>query len=521
MVTHCTGLRDRESLIEEAVEKLLTTLELPEILERTAQLLRKHFGGTRVGINRWRSDDPDVAEVLLVDDSRQPTPPPGTVFSLEGTATGAAIRTGQPVTIDHIAAGGGRYREEEELARYGYGALACFPLIAEERILGTFEIAHLPKEEMLCRCFQPADRISTLIAIALHNSLMVAEIQRLNQLLGRENARLKNQIRETRGQLQYVAEGPAMRAVMEKVRMVAPSETTVLVRGETGTGKEGIARLVHQQSDRATGPFVAVNLAAIPESLIESEIFGHEKGAFTGAGKRKLGRFEQASGGTLFLDEVGDAPPSVQIKLLRALQEREIQRVGGERSVPVDIRLVAATNRPLEQLAEGGDFRADLYYRLNIFPVVLPPLRERAEDLRPLATHLIERHARRMHRKPPTISEAIWSALAAHHWPGNVRELENTLERTLILSPGSELLLPELGGVVLGGERVELPNHAESAPPQTPSHTVQPFDTAVTSLLQGALEETDGRIYGPRGAAALLGLKPTTLQGKLRKYGIR
>ena len=498
--------------MEEAVEKLLTTLELPEILERTARLLRKHFGGTRVAINRWREEEPGVAEVLLVDDSRG-TSAPGTVFSVDGTATGAAIRSGKPVTIDHIAPDGGRYREEEELARHGYGALACLPLIAENKVLGTFELAHLPKDEILCRCFQPADGISKLIAIALYNSLMVTEIQRLNQLLGQENALLKNQIQETRGQLRYVAEGPAMREVMQKVHMVAPSETTVLIRGETGTGKEGIARLVHQHSDRASGPFVAVNLAAIPESLIESELFGHEQGAFTGATKRKLGRFEQSSGGTLFLDEVGDAPASVQIKLLRALQEREIQRVGGDQAIPVDIRLVAATNRPLEQMAEDGTFRADLYYRLNIFPVVLPSLRDRPEDLRPLAEHLLERHALRMHRRPPTIAEHTWRTLEAHEWSGNVRELENTLERALILSPGSELLLPELGRTI---------RHHDPAPETPPAtEAVLPFHDSVKSLLRQALDATGGQIYGAQGAAALLGLKPTTLQGKLRKHGLR
>ena len=503
------------------METLLTTLVLPEILQRTATLLRKHFGGTRVAINRWRAEDPGVVEVLLVDDSRRPTPPPGTVLTVEGTATGAAIRTGQPVTIDHIAAGGGRYREEEELARYGYGALACFPLIAEDQVLGTFEIAHLPKDELQCRCFQPADRISKLIAIALHNSLMVTEIQRLNQLLGQENALLKDQIQETRGQWRYVAEGPAMREVLQKVRMVAPSETTVLIRGETGTGKEGIARLVHQHSERAAGPFVAVNLAAIPESLIESELFGHEKGAFTGATKRKIGRFEQSSGGTLFLDEVGDAPASVQIKLLRALQEREIQRVGGEGAIPVDIRLVAATNRPLEQMAEEGTFRADLYYRLNIFPVVLPPLRDRPEDLRPLAEHLLERHALRMHRRPPTIGDDIWRALQGHDWSGNVRELENTLERALILSPGSALVLPELGRTLRATDRDADDGRvaATSGPGTDPP--VLPFDDAVAALLRRALDTTGGQIYGANGAAALLALKPTTLQGKLRKHGLR
>ncbi|MFH2010421.1 MAG: sigma 54-interacting transcriptional regulator [bacterium] len=505
-------MRNRESLIEEAVESLLTTLDMPEILRRTAALLRKHFGGTRVGVNRWRPERPDEAEVLLVDDSRHPTPRPGTVFQLIGTASERVIRTRESVSVNHLAAGRTGYLEEQTLSAYGYGALACFPLVADGKVLGTLDIAHKPQEELLCQCFQPAEQISKLIAIALHNSLMVAEIKRLNELLDRENTLLKSQIQQTDMQWRYVAESPAMQAVLEKVRMVAPSETTVLIRGETGTGKEGIARLVHQESERSQGPFVPVNLAAIPETLIESELFGHEKGAFSGAVKRKLGRFEQASGGTLFLDEVGDAPASVQVKLLRALQEREIQRVGGDDAVPVDIRLVAATNKPLEQLVDVGEFRSDLYYRLNIFPVELPPLRERSQDLRPLARHLLERHATRMHRRPPAVPDQVWQELEAHDWPGNVRELENTLERALILSPGDQLELTRPSGAMSVAPR--------GAEPAAEPATVPTFDDGVRSLLTRALEQTGGRIYGPKGAAALLDLKPTTLQGKLRKHRI-
>jgi formate hydrogenlyase transcriptional activator len=262
--------------------------------------------------------------------------------------------------------------------------------------------------------------------------------------------------------------------------------------------------MVHDRSPRRERPFVAVNLAAIPEGLIESELFGHEKGAFTGALKRRAGRFEQADGGTIFLDEVGDAPASVQVRLLRVLQERELTRVGGAEAVKVDVRVVAATNRDLEALVAAGTFRQDLYYRLAVFPVRLPPLRERPGDLRALARHFLERHAAAMHRRPPEVPEAFWKALAAHPWPGNVRELENYVQRALILSPGPVLHVPGLPG---GGA---LP----------PPRAVGTFEEEARAVIERALTEASGRVYGPHGAAALLGLKPTTLQGKMKKYGI-
>jgi len=253
-----------------------------------------------------------------------------------------------------------------------------------------------------------------------------------------------------------------------------------------------------------------VNLGAIPEGLIESELFGHEKGAFTGATRRRPGRFEQADGGTIFLDEVGDAPPSVQVRLLRVLQERVVERVGGAEPVRVDVRVVAATNRNLEEMVARGTFRADLYYRLAVFPVELPPLRERREDIRPLATYFIARHAAAMHRRPPRVSEDVWRALEAHDWPGNVRELDNFLERTLILSPGAELAQTDLP------VRGSAPPEAEPATEAAPGR----FDDEVRALIERALSHAGGRVYGPNGAASLLGLRPTTLQGKMKKYGI-
>jgi len=513
VVAHCSKVGDRESLVEEAVGTVMSSLYLPELLERIAQLLRRHFEATRITVNRWRPSEPLVAEVLLADDPRHPTPPPGTRVPLAGSLAGRAIEARQPVMVERLGSGASELLEEPLLAQLGYGALASFPLLVGDEVLGTMDIAHPAPQGLLHQCFRGAQRVAQLIAISLHNSLMVDEIQRLNRLLRQENARLKQHIQQTLADQRYVAESPAMAAVVDDARRVGPSETTVFIRGETGTGKEGLARLVHECSQRAAGPFVPVNLGAIPESLIESELFGHEKGSFSGASKRKIGRFEQAGGGTLFLDEVGDAPAGVQVKLLRAVQEREIMRVGAEQSTKVDFRLVAATNRPLEQMVDSGAFRSDLYYRLNIYPIHLPPLRDRPEDLRPLVEHFIERHSKRLNRLPPKLPVDLWAVLDRYAWPGNVRELENYVERALLLSPADVLTVPNLPG---SPTKVSDPAALEAASP-----TIAEFDDQVRDLLERALGKTGGRVYGPGGAAKLLGLKPTTLQGKLRRYGLR
>jgi formate hydrogenlyase transcriptional activator len=518
MDVHCPGHEKRSQLLDEAVRAVLSSVDMHVVVERAASLLRDHFGTTRLSIHRCVDDAAGTLEVLLVDDPRHAGSDPvrvGARIPIEGSASGAAVTSRRPFVVEDLATRRTGLREEKDLAPLGYGALVSFPLIFEDRVLGTLEIVHAPREGLLDCCMETAGRVAALLAIALHNSLMVEEVRRLNRLLGRENTLLKEQIRQARGESRYIAESARMREVLDKVKLVAPSETTVLIRGETGTGKEGLARMVHELSPRFGGPFVVVNLGAIPETLIESELFGYEKGAFTGAIRRKLGRFEQAEEGTIFLDEVGDAPPAVQVRLLRVLQEKEVVRVGGDEGVKVDVRVVAATNRNLERMVESGAFRQDLYYRLNVFPIRLPPLREHREDLRALGAYFLSRLSARMHRKPPVVPEAAWRRLEAYDWPGNVRELENLIERALILSPGDELVVPSVGAV-------------EQAPPPSASGaaaasgaSVPTFDDAMRDLLGRALEAASGRIYGPGGAADLLRLKPTTLQGKLRKYGLK
>ncbi|MBK9516109.1 MAG: sigma 54-interacting transcriptional regulator [Anaeromyxobacter sp.] len=498
-----------DTIVEEAIQAVLATVELDVVLDRTGRLLERRFGATRVVIHRVDGQPEGRAVTALVSDPRHPPAGVGDGFELAGTAAGQALATRRPVVVDPVDPAHPRFRDEPRLAALGYGSLVAFPLVFEGQALGVLEIAHPPQEGLLDCCFQVAGQVASLVAIALHNSLLVEEVRRLNRLLGHENALLKEELRQVKPQARYLAESAPMREVLEQVRRVAPSDTTVLVRGETGAGKEGLARMLHDLSPRAGAPFVPVNLGAIPEGLIESELFGHEKGAFTGAVRRRTGRFEQADGGTVFLDEVGDAPASVQVRLLRVLQERELTRVGGSEVVKVDVRVVAATNRDLERAVAAGTFREDLYYRLAVFPLRLPPLRERRADLKPLALHFLERHAAAMHRRPPEVPEAFWRALEAHPWPGNVRELENFVQRALILSPGPVLALPGPPG---GGAPAQRGAGRDGAPGT--------FEEEARQVLERALLACGGQVYGPKGAAALLGLKPTTLQGKMKRYGL-
>ena len=297
--------------------------------------------------------------------------------------------------------------------------------------------------------------------------------------------------------------------MLKEVETVAPTDSTVLIRGETGTGKELIARALHDLSPRRDRTFVKLNCAAIPTGLLESELFGHEKGAFTGAITQKIGRFELAHQGTLFLDEVGDIPPELQPKLLRVLQEQEFERLGSTRTIRVDVRLVAATNRDLAQMVADGQFRSDLYYRLNVFPVVLPPLRERRDDIPLLVRHFTQQFARRMGRRIETIPAAVMDALVRYPWPGNIRELQNVIERAVILSRGPELEIP----------LSEFKQQTKAALADFPS-SLSTLEEAEREHILRALGETNWILGGPAGAAFKLGMKRTTLQSKMRKLGI-
>jgi formate hydrogenlyase transcriptional activator len=304
---------------------------------------------------------------------------------------------------------------------------------------------------------------------------------------------------------QVIGKSTALEMVLEQVECVAPTDSTVLIQGETGTGKELIARAIHNISNRCGRPFVKLNCAAIPLDLLESELFGHEKGAFTGAIAQKLGRFEAADKGTLFLDEVGDIPLTLQPKLLRVLQEQEFERLGGTRTHQVDVRLVAATNRDLSDMVKRNVFRSDLYYRLNVFPIQLPPLRDRREDIPALVEHFVEILARRMGKQIELIPPEVMSAFTSHPWPGNIRELQNFIERSVILSPGS-VLAPPLGEL--------------KRSPETPSSSAVTLEEVERDHIRKTLEQTHWVVAGPNGAAARLGIKRSTLYFRMQKLGI-
>ncbi len=351
---------------------------------------------------------------------------------------------------------------------------------------------------------------------ALRQSL--EELRQLKARLLAENQFLRQEAGLEVADVDLIGRSPALGRVLEQVDLVAATSSTVLISGETGTGKELVARAIHQRSSRRKRLFVAVNCAALPSTLVESELFGHEKGAFTGAIARRAGRFEQADGGTLFLDEVGELPLETQAKMLRVLQSGEFERVGGGRPLKTDVRIIAASNRDLEEAVREGRFRSDLYHRLAIFPIYLSPLRERREDIPLLAAYLITRKARRLGRKMDPLTPAVLDRLIRYDWPGNIRELENVLERAIILSPGASL---ELDAIQLGPVRRPVPaldGPARASGPAAEDDTLQAHERA--HILQ-VCQATGWKIKGPDGAARRLGLNPGTLYARMKKLGIR
>jgi len=426
------------------------------------------------------------------------------------TPASIAISNRKPATLDErdlqsLAA-------ESPCARHwlseGVKAFCSVPLLSHDRVLGTLDMGRRGAVPFRPEDVELLGEVAKQISIAVENAQAYRQITELKEKLAKEKLYLEEEIRADHNFEEIVGESAALRRVLKEVETVAPTDSTVLIRGETGTGKELIARALHELSPRRQRTFVKVNCAAIPMGLLESELFGHEKGAFTGAITQKIGRFELAHQGTLFLDEVGDIPPELQPKLLRVLQEQEFERLGSTRTIGVDVRLVAATNRDLAPMVAGGQFRNDLYYRLNVFPVVLPPLRERRDDIPRLVRHFAQKVAWRMGRRIETIPAEAMEMLVQYPWPGNIRELENVIERAVILSPG----------LVLNINLSEL----KAAPAQTEAltNTAVTLDDAEREHILAALRETRWVLGGPDGAAARLAMKRTTLQSKMKKLGI-
>jgi formate hydrogenlyase transcriptional activator len=338
----------------------------------------------------------------------------------------------------------------------------------------------------------------------------VEELELLWEQLDKENLALRDEVDQVSMFEELVGTSPALKGVLSRISKVAPSDSTVLITGETGTGKELVASAIHRRSDRASRAFVSVNCAAVPRDLIASELFGHEKGAFTGATQQRLGRFELANGGTIFLDEVGDLPAETQIALLRVLQEHEFERVGGTRRIHADVRVVAATNRDLQAAISAGTFRSDLFYRLHVFPIELPSLRERSTDIPLLAEYFIDRYARKAGKNIRGVNKKTLQLLQSYPWPGNIRELQNVIERSVILCETETFSIDESW----------LPKQPVLAEPKNHTELPRRLLAEEKNMIEAALKESRGRVFGPTGAAAKLGIPRSTLESKIKSLNI-
>jgi formate hydrogenlyase transcriptional activator len=492
--------RDRLQALLEVNNAIVSQLNLRELFQAISSSLRRLLACDYASLalyepegNRMRVQALDFpgGKGLIQEEMTAP---------LDQSPAGAAFTTRRPVVLA---------RAEIErlplpmLADEGLRSLVCLPLVTRSGALGTLNLARRDESAFTQEDVDFLVRAAAQIAIAVENALAYRQIEDQKNKLAEEKLYLEHEIQTEYNFEEIVGESDAWKRVLAQVRTVAPTDTTALLLGETGTGKELLARLIHQLSARRERTFVKLNCAAIPTGLLEAELFGHEKGAFTGAISRRIGRFELADRGTLFLDEIGDIPLELQPKLLRVLQEREFERLGSPRTLRVDVRLVAATNRDLAAMVEAGEFRRDLYYRLHVFPIAVPPLRARREDIPVLARYFVEKHSTRMNRPIEEIPAEAMEALTRYPWPGNARELENFIERAVILSPGPALRLP----------LAELRAPARTAEPRT-------LADAERGHILRVLEEANWRISGPGGAAARLGLKRTTLQSKMLRLGI-
>ncbi|PYU29107.1 MAG: Fis family transcriptional regulator [Acidobacteria bacterium] len=497
--------RDRLRVLLEVNNALVSTLDLRQLFHVIASSLRRvlHHEYTSLALldpktNRLRVRALDFSggQGLIHEEMSVP---------LEKSPAGEAFSARLPQR--YTRADLERFDSDitRRLIAEGVRVECCVPLITRERVLGTLNVASFRDSAFPQEDQDLLSQVGAQVAIAVENALAFQEIAELKNKLTEEKLYLEDEIRTEHNFEEIVGESPVLKSLLSQLQTVAPTDSTVLITGETGTGKELIARALHNLSARRDRTFVKINCAAIPTGLLESELFGHEKGAFTGAIAQKLGRFELADKGTLFLDEVADIPLELQPKLLRVLQEQEFERLGSTRTRHVDVRVVAATNSDLARMVEKGAFRSDLFYRLNVFPLAVPPLRERREDIATLVRYFVQRYARRMNRHIETVSTETIAALERYHWPGNVRELENLIERAVILSPSPVLHIPlsELKSNP-DGHTAGLPTLAE----------------AERDHILRALEESKWVLGGPKGAAALLGMKRTTLQSRMQKLGI-
>jgi formate hydrogenlyase transcriptional activator len=500
---------DRLRLLLDVNNTVVSVLNLRELLNAVSASLRRLMPHEYASISLYDAETQRLQIHALDFPLSKGLIGEGLWVPIKGAAHGRALTSRQPVFMsrDDVE------KLDSDIARRflaeGLKSTCILPLISRGRPLGTLAVASLQEETFPQKDADLLQHVANQIAIAVENALAFGQVLDRADQLTEEKIYLQDEIRAEHNFEEIIGENGALKNVLRGVQTVAQTDSTVLIQGETGTGKELIARAIHNLSARRERALIKVNCAAIPRGLLESELFGHEKGAFTGAIAQRIGRFELANGGTLFLDEVGDIPLDLQPKLLRVLQEQEFERLGSTRTQRVDVRVVAATNANLAQKVNEKQFRGDLYYRLNVFPLTIPPLRERSEDIPVLTRHFLEKYAQRMKKVIDTIPANTMRALTEYHWPGNVRELENLIERSVILSRGRELEVP----------LAEFKRQTKTTLADLRSRFSTLEETERQHILN-TLKETNWILGGPAGAAYKLGMKRTTLQSRMRKLGI-
>jgi formate hydrogenlyase transcriptional activator len=509
---------DRLQLLLDVTNQVVSNLELRDLLRAISQDVRRVMQCDYAGLSLPDAENKQLRLYAVDFPEGKGFLQEDLVYSIEGSPSGTAFRTMKPLTLQSPFTGWLNYPVVQIAVREGLKSFCFLALISRNRAIGTLVLARLRDD-----AFSQADisflaQVANQIALAVENALAYREIRELKEQLSKEKLYLEDEIRTEMNFAQIIGNGASLRRVLKNVETVAPTDSTVLIYGETGTGKELIARAIHDLSARRSKPFVKLNCAAIPTGLLESELFGHEKGAFTGAIAQRIGRFEVADGGTIFLDEIGEIPLELQTKLLRVLQEREFERLGSSRTLRTDARLIAATNRDLEAMVAEQKFRSDLFFRLNVFPVHVPPLRERQGDIPLLVRHFTQQFSRRMNKVMETIPSAAMDALCRYHWPGNIRELQNVIERAVIISAGPVL------SVDVADLKFPKVSHSEERALAT--------NSATNGALHHVLEETERQqilqtlkqcnwvVAGANGAAARLGMNRSTLQVRIRKLGI-
>lgn len=503
-IPFCETLAERYQALLEVAHAISSHRDLDDLFRELAQRLPRVVRVNYVDLSLY-----DPAKKIMRLQTIQANVPADLVggheVAIEDCPSGLVWQTQRPIVVPDLAEERRWPKVIQFMTEDNTNSFCFVPLTTAVQRLGAMGFLSLQKAAYSDADLEFLQQVAKQVAVAVENALAFQQIAELKDKLAKEKLYLEEELRIEHGFEDIIGDSNALKQVLKQVEIVAPTDSTVLIQGETGTGKELIARAIHRLSGRKERTFVKLNCAAIPTGLLESELFGHERGAFTGAIAQKAGRFELADKGTIFLDEVGEIPLELQSKLLRVLQEQEFERLGSTKTLRVDVRLVAATNRDLKSLVEAKQFRSDLYYRLNVFPVTLPPLRERREDIPILVRYFTQHYAVRMKKNIQTVSAEALEALSRYAWPGNIRELENLVERSVILTQGTDLQMP-INELQMGRR----PATVETA-------TLEEIER---EQILRVLDETRWVVGGPAGAAARLGVKRTTLQSKMQKLGI-